>query len=251
MVTKRLLFRSTMMLAAGTLAVSSVVPLSAHGIWFAERARQLALIYGVGADDLDAVGRMDKLTSVTGYDEDWFPVETSLRDGGLIPVVESELPVAAVAAVMNYGVWAKDPSGKWHNKGHDEVPDAVVSERTMKYAVHLTQMPKSQVPLLEGHNLQVVPAGTDIPQFYGEPITVQVFYMGEPVAGADVLADYVNDPDQTPFKTDEVGKVTLKIRNQGLNVIHAIYKGPSDDPNRYRIVEHRASLTFVLPHLPE
>ncbi|MBJ7375941.1 MAG: DUF4198 domain-containing protein, partial [Sphingobium sp.] len=31
------------------------MPASAHGIWFAQRARQLALIYGVGADDLDAV----------------------------------------------------------------------------------------------------------------------------------------------------------------------------------------------------
>jgi hypothetical protein len=33
-------------------------PLSAHGIWFAQRAKQLALVYGVGADDLDAIKRL-------------------------------------------------------------------------------------------------------------------------------------------------------------------------------------------------
>ena len=251
MVTKRLLFRSTMILTAGAAAVVSISPLSAHGIWFAQRAGQLAMIFGVGADDLDAVRRMDKLTSITGYAEDWYPVETTFRTDGPIPFVDSELPVAAVGATMNYGVWSKDPEGKWHNTGYDEVPDAVISERTMKYAVHLNQIPKTQVPLFDGHNLQVVPVGTDIPQMLGEPITVQVFFMGEPIADADVLADYVNDPDQIPFKTDDEGKVTLPVRNQGLNVIHAIYRGPTDEPDRYRSIEHRASLTLTLPHLPE
>ena len=44
------------LLAAGFATLAGSIPAQAHSIWFAQRARQLALIYGVGADDLDAVG---------------------------------------------------------------------------------------------------------------------------------------------------------------------------------------------------
>lgn len=82
------------------MAVAAAAPLSAHGIWFAQRARQLALVYGVGADDLDAVKRLLLVKTVTGYDSDRAPVNTSLRAAGAIPVVDSDEPLAAVAAIM-------------------------------------------------------------------------------------------------------------------------------------------------------
>lgn len=227
------------------------VDASAHGIWFAQRARQRALIYGVGADDLDAVKRLPLIQSVTGYDADWAPVETRLRVAGPIPVVDSDEPVAAVAAVMDYGLWSKTPDGEWHNKGRDEVPDAALAEHNWKFAVHLEQMPTKEVPLLAGHTLQLVPVGTAIPQAMGEPITVRAYYMGQPVEGASILSDYVNDPDQVPVKTAADGTATVKLRNQGLNVLMAIYVGPSDDKAKVDHVEYRASLSFVLPHAPE
>lgn len=227
------------------------LPADAHGIWFAQRARQLALVYGVGADDLDAVGRLDKVTAVTGYDEDWQPVETTLRTAGAIPVVDSMEPVAAVAAIMDYGIWAKTADGEWHNAGLDQHPDAVVADHNWKYAVHLAQPLSKPMPLLAGHKLQIVPAETGIPQKMGEPLTVRVLYNGKPVAGADLLADYVNDPDQVPMKTDAQGTAIVPVRNQGLNVIMAIHVAPTDNPTLYKRVEERASLSFVLPHLPE
>ncbi len=234
--------------AAGTVLAASSA--GAHGIWFAQRAKQLALIYGVGADDLDAVRRMDKITSFAGYDENWQPVETELRVAGPIPVVDSAEPIAAVTAVMNYGVWTKTPDGQWHNAGLDQHPDAVVSERTMKYAVYLAKMPTTAVPLLPNQTLQVVPVGA-IPELKDQPVKLRVYYEGKPVAGANVLADYVNDPDQTPLKTDAQGEVTMPVRNQGQNTVIAYIVVPSSEPALYEKVEHRASLTFVLPHLPE
>jgi hypothetical protein len=152
----------TATLCTGTL-LAAAAPLSAHGIWFAQRARQLALVYGVGADDLDAVKRLPLIKTVTGYDADWAPVNTSLRAAGVIPVVDSDEPVAAVAAIMDYGLWSKTPDGEWHNKGRDEVPTATLAEHNWKYAVHLNQVPTKQVPLFEGHTLQLVPVGTAIP----------------------------------------------------------------------------------------
>lgn len=224
---------------------------SAHGIWFAQRARQIALIYGVGADDLDAVKRMPLIQSTTCYDADWAPVETRLRVAGPIPVVDSDEPVAAVAASMDYGLWSKTPDGEWHNKGRDEVPTATLSEHNWKYAVHLEKMPAKQVPLLAGHTLQLVPVGTAIPQMKGEAITVRAYYMGKPIEGATIMSDYVNDPDEVAVKTAADGTATIKLRNQGLNVLMAIYVGPSDDKVKADHSEYRASLSFVLPHAPE
>lgn len=245
------LVRATGVAIAIAASLVPVLPAQAHGIWFAQRARQLALIYGVGADDLDAVARTDKLTSVAGYDEDWLPVESSLRNAGAIPVVDSDEPVAAVAAVMDYGIWSKTGSGEWHNKGRNEVPDAVLSEHNWKYAVHLNKTPARQVPLLPGQTLQLVPVGIGLPQKMGEPITLRAYFEGKPAAGVQIISDYVNDPDQVPVKTDKDGYATVAVRNQGLNVLMSIYISPTDDAARYEHLEHRASLSFVLPHLPE
>lgn len=43
----------------------------------------------------------------------------------------------------------------------------------------------------------------------------------------------------------------LPVRNQGLNVFGALYDGPPDEPTRIDKIEHFATLSFVLPHLPE
>lgn len=237
-------------LCAGTL-LAVAAPLNAHGIWFAQRARQLALVYGVGADDLDAVKRLPLVKAVTGYDADWAPVTTSLRAAGAIPVVDSDEPLSAVAAIMDYGYWSKTPDGEWHNKGRDEVPTATLAEHNFKYAVYLAQVPTKPVPLLEGHVLQVVPVDPAIPQKMGEPMKVRVYYKGKPIAGATVMQDYVNDPDEVaPAKTAADGTATIKLRNQGLNVLMAIYVGQTTD-KKVDHEEYRAALSFVLPHLPE
>lgn len=242
------------LMIAALIAVPSVaatLPADAHGIWFAQRARQIALVYGVGADDLDAVKRLPLVKTVTGYDADWMPVATRLREAGAIPVIDSDEPVAAVAAIMDYGYWSKTPDGEWHNKGRDKVPNATLAEHNFKYAVHLTQVPTKPVPLLQGHILQLVPADVAIPQKMGEPMKVRVFYKGKPIAGATVMQDYVNDPDEaSPAKTDGNGFATIRLRNQGINVLMAIHVGSTSD----KTVDHeeyRASLSFVLPHAPE
>lgn len=224
---------------------------SGHAIWFAQRAKQLALIYGVGSDDLDAVKRMPLITSVAAFDADGLPVTASLRAAGPIPVVDSDEPMAVVAAVMDYGIWSKDAAGTWHNKGLDEVKDATVSEHNYKYALHINQLPSKPIPLIPAMKLQLVPADNAIPQAMGQPIRLRAMFEGKPAANVQVMHDYVNDPDQKPSMTDAQGYVSVPVRNQGLNVIVGILVGPSDNPAKYKQMEYRSSLTFVLPHLPE
>ena len=223
----------------------------AHGFWFAQRANQLAMVFGVGADDLDVVKRLPKVSKFAAYDEDGKEVESKLAPNGPLVTVNIDNQPAIVAAVMDYGMWSKTPDGKWHNKGYDEVPNAVVSEKNWKYGVHLRRDLGKPVPMLPAQTLQIIPLKDKLPVKMGEPIRLRVVFQGKPVAGARIHADFVNDPDAKPLKTGKDGTVTIKVRNQGLNVIGATYDGPPEDPAKTKKCEHFATLSFVLPHEPE
>lgn len=234
-------------LAAG-MTVTSMA--QAHGIWFAQRATQLALIYGVGADDLDTVKRLPLVEKVSGYDADWQPIPTQLRVAGPLLLVDSDSQPTVVSAVLFNGIWSRMPDGEWVKKGRDEAPNAIVSEKNYKYAVHINGPLTSPMPALPGQTLQIIPTAT-LPVLLGKPLKLKVLFEGKPVAGARVLTDFVNDPDAKPLKTAADGTVTIKVRNQGLNVVAAIFDGPSNEPTKADKMEHLATLTFVLPHAPE
>jgi hypothetical protein len=244
----RLLKMLTMLSVACVIAVSTA---QAHGIWFAQRARQLALLYGIGADDLDSVKRLPLVQSVAGYDADYKPIPTRLRVAGPLLLVDSDSQPTVLTAVLQNGIWSKTPEGEWVKKGKDEVPNATVSERTIKYAVRIEGPLSAPIPPLPEQTLQIVPVDATLPQLMGKPLKLRVLFQGKPIAGARVMWDWLNDPDGKPVKTARDGTVTIQVRNQGLNVITAIFDGPSDDPTKVNRVEHLATLSFVLPHAPE
>jgi nickel transport protein len=222
----------------------------AHGIWFAQRSNQLALIYGVGGEDLDAVKRLPKVKTVAAYDENGKEVPTQLAPSGPLLVVNTDNQPAIVAAILDNGLWSKTPDGKWHNKGKDEVPDATVSEHTIKYAVHLRRL-NAAPPVLPAHKVQIVPLVKQLPDQIGQALTVRVLYEGKPVQGAKVQPDYVSHPDSEPVTTGADGTATIKVRNQGLNVVVATLATPPANPAKTNRDEHLATLSFVLPHMPE
>jgi uncharacterized GH25 family protein len=236
------------MLAAGMLLASQAY---GHGFWFAQRANQLAMVFGVGADDLDVVKRLPKVTSFVAYDEDGKEVASKLAANGPLVTVDIDNQPAIVTAVMDYGMWSKTPDGKWHNKGYDEVPGAIISEKNYKYGVHLRRDLGKAVPMLPAQTLQIIPVKEKLPVKMGEPLKLKVVFQGKPVAGVRIHADFVNDPDAKPLKTAKDGTVTVKVRNQGLNVIGATFDGPPEDPAKTKKCEHFATLSFVLPHEPE
>jgi nickel transport protein len=226
------------------------VAAEAHGIWFAQRAKQLALIYGVGSDDLDMVKRLPQVESVTAYDAEYLPIKATARIAGPIVLIDADAQPTLVAAVMPYGVWSRVGEAEFEKKTLEEMPNATVSTKNIKYAVSVQGALSKPIPALPGHDLQIVPVGA-IPGMLGSPMTYQVLYKGKPLAGARLINDMVNDPDAKEVKTDVDGKVTLAVRNQGLNVIRAVYDGPSDQPKLYKQMEHTATLSFTLAHAPE
>lgn len=222
----------------------------AHGIWFAQRAKQIALIYGVGADDLDTVKRMPLVESVGAFDASYNPVAARLRAAGPVVLVDADEQPTLLVAVLQNGTWSRKGKEEFEKKGRDEMPDATLSEKTVKYAVSIQGPLDKPIPALPTQVLQIVPVGA-IPTTLGTPLKYRVLFNGKPIAGARLINDMVNDPDAKEVKTAADGTVTMPVRNQGLNVIRAVYNGPTDNPAKYDHIEHTATLAYTLAHAPE
>lgn len=246
-------FRNTLIRTTliGTALVLLTSAASAHSIWFAQRAGELALIYGHGAEDLSVIKRIDKITSVGGVDAQGRAVTVVLKPTDHLAFVNIDNAPTIVTATMDNGLWTQGPDGKWLNKGKDEVPGFKQSGRYLKYSSHLRELPQTEVQPVPGLAFQIVPLGNKFPQTLGLPLKVRVLLNGQPAAGAKVWVDSVNDPDAEPVKTAKDGSVTLKVRNQGLNVIRAEIDTPPLDAAKSNKTEHSATLSFVLAHIPE
>ncbi|EIZ81255.1 hypothetical protein WSK_0200 [Novosphingobium sp. Rr 2-17] len=236
-----------------TAAIGMVLPTAAadaHGIWFEQRAKQLVIVYGIGADDLETVKRLPMMENIKAYDADYQPIRASVRAFGPAVVVDTDAQLTVAAAVLPYGIWSRVGDGEFEKKTLAEMPNATVSTKNVKYAVTIQGQLTKPLPVLPDQMLQIVPVGT-IPLTLGSPLKYQVLYNGKPIAGVRMINDMINDPDATEQMTGADGTLTLPVRNQGLNVIRAVYDGPSDQPKLYKQVEHTATLSFVLPHKPE
>ncbi|MCJ2182930.1 DUF4198 domain-containing protein [Novosphingobium sp. 1949] len=241
-------------LAPLALALTSLVlPLAsadAHSIWFEQRAYQLVIVYGIGADDLETVKRLPMMQDIKAYDADYQPIAAKARAFGPAVVVDTDAQASVATAVMPYGVWSRVGDGEFEKKTLEQMPDATVSTKNMKYAVSIQGTLAKPMPALPDQTLQIVPVGP-IPATLGTAMTYKVLFEGHPQAGVRVINDLVTDPDATEVQTGADGTVTLPVRNQGLNVVRAVYEGPTDNPRLYKQIEHNATLSFALSHKPE
>lgn len=238
-------------IAAVSAAAFATAAASAHEIWFAPRAGELALVYGHGAEDLPVFKRLGLITSVGGVDATGRPVAVTLMPSDPLAFVDVTHAPVTITATLDNGLWSQAPDGRWVNKGKDEVPGAARSGRYLKYGTHLRELPKGAINPVPGLMFQIVPASTRFPQLKGDPLVVRVLLDGQPAVGAQVWADSVNDPDAKPIKVNQDGRVMLAVRNQGLNVIKAELQSPPADKSKADKTEHTATLSFVLPHAPE
>src|SRR5262245_4265193 len=208
--------RRTSLLLTMSLVAVSAVGVGAHGIWFAQRAGQLAMIYGEGAEDGEIVKRLPGVRSIAGFDADGVEVPTKLIPTDHLLFVDVQQKPAVIAGALDNGLWTVGPDNREVNKGKNEVRGAKSSGHYFKYAVHLRGDLKKPLGPLPGQALQLTPVTTVLPRRIGDAITLRALFQGRPLAGAEVIADFVNDPDAAPLRTDRDGRITLKIRNQGL-----------------------------------
>ena len=162
-------------------------------------------------------------------------------------LVDVQNKPAVIAAVLDNGLWTTLADNTEVNTGKRGLAKVKDSGRYYKYAVHLRGDLKKPLGALPGQLLQLTPVNAALPKKMGDAITLRALFNGKPLANAKVLADFVNDPGATPMRTAADGTITVKVRNQGLNVISIVHEMPYDEPAEADIVQHRATLSFVLP----
>jgi nickel transport protein len=230
----------------GVLVVTAAT-LDAHGIWFAERAGKLAIVYGEGPEDLEIVPRAAKVSGLAAYDAAGAAVTTKLIKTEYLLLVDTEKKPAVFTAVLDNGLWTTDASNQEFNKGKNEVPNAKDSGHYWKYAVHVRADLKAPLGALPGQRLQLTPVAVQLPKKKDESITLRALFDGKPLGNAAVLADFVNEPTAPTLRTAADGTITVKVRNHGLNVISVVHNTPTENPAQADKVQHRATLSFSLP----
>jgi hypothetical protein len=115
--------------AAAAMAGLANAPLDAHAVWFAQRAKKVALIYGVGADDLDTVQRFSFIEKMTGYDAAYREFKVDPRIAGPMVLVDTEKQPTLLTVVFFNGIWSK-VDGEFVAKGRDQAPTSTLSKRT-------------------------------------------------------------------------------------------------------------------------
>ena len=222
-----------------------------HGIWFAERSNRLALIFGVGAEDLNMAQRLPRVKSVAAYDALQQPVETSLSAGEYLVVADTSEHPAIVTAVFDNGVWSQKEDGSWSRGNREQVGGAVLSAAIMKYTVHLRSPLAEPLGDFEDQLLQIIPDDALLPDKKDSELGLVITYRGKPVSGVRVIADQVYDSDAQPLLSDGDGRVRIRVRNQGLNVIRAAYETVNDDLSIADRIHIVSTLSFLLQHEPE
>lgn len=222
----------------------------AHGIWFAQRSGEIALIYGEGGDDLDTVKRLPLIRHFSAYDMAGRALPSALRTQGKLAVADLGAAPALLAATLDNGIWTKTNDGRWHKKAKNEVSEVAHSSHNFKYAVHVLTPSATAVPPLPEQTLQLIPLSA-IPQSRGEALRLRVLFHGKPYAGAKLIADFTGDPDGEPLTSDANGDAEVIVRNQGLNVIAAEIESEPQDDRLTDAVGHTATLSFRLRHADE
>lgn len=221
---------------------------SAHGIWFAQRAGELALIYGDGAKDDPIVPKADKIKHLRGFNENAQAVPTQLIATEHLLLIDRKTNPAMLSAVLDNGYYSQGADGKWVSKPKSATPGARKSGRYYKYAVHQTRDLSQAFPPQADQPLQILPVEAGLPKKKGESMTLRVLFNGKPLAGLKLAPDFVNDPDHQSITTDANGMVRIKVPNQGLNVIYATHEVPASGEDA-DIVQHAATFSFVLKPL--
>lgn len=196
------------------LATSIVTQVQAHAIWIAERHDSLAIVYGDLSDQGYDTKYVENLVAKNANLSNGEITRNDQEDHVLFTVGED---VAYASAEYVRGYSTKDKDGKRFNLPKNEVENAVKSGYYVKFASHIAST-LNETPKLQGIKLEILPLENPTKLIPGSALTIQVFFDGKPLSGAKVYGDYVTDHVNT-YTTDSEGKVTIKVRNNGLNVI--------------------------------
>jgi uncharacterized GH25 family protein len=181
---------------------------------------------------------------------------------GSIPVLITEPAaiesgMALFAARYDNGFWVKTPNG-FRNTSKLQVPSAEDSLLSMKFAKALFQTSAAESQgygKILGHRLELVPLGNPFMAKPGEELQIRVYFDGKPLVGIEVeTGDGITpmeEKDIPRFKTDNQGIAAVPISKWGPQLLVVDYILPSTYPALAARELYNATLSFVLPALPQ
>jgi len=193
----------------------------AHDIWLENKGNKYILFYGhkyphndgsfsqkkikYNPENIKSIlcVRNNKVESIK-FDKN-YPISFNGNDCSLIYVIYSS------------GYWSKTPYGEV-NKPKNQVNTVIKSWLSFEILKKVNKWDKSlEKPFI--NSLEIIPTNDISKLKKGEKIRLKILYNGKPIENVPV---YYNGKFRGT--TDEEGKINIKIRNKGLQLIEASYK---------------------------
>ena len=218
------------------------VPADAHGVFYANRLDQKALVLGEGP--LDNAYSPDCVQRIDAYDVNFQPttVERVDTDKNVLIVPSDNLGVTAT--FFDYGYFAKTTDGKViPTRDFSNIENLVSVTHARKYNVHYWSEAVKPGGLYNVP-IQIVPSVNPLTLRRGDTLELRIYKDGQPYANAPVIADVIGNL-ASEMQADANGYVSVRVANNGLNVIGVEVAFPTADPNVKEKVF--SSLSFILP----
>ena len=218
----------TSLFAVGLAAGCVCSSVDAHGVFFANRLDEKALVLGEGPVD-DAYSP-EMVKSIIGLD----------NNGMVIPVqvIKHEKNVV----VVPNGYWTKDKDGKTVHKPISEVPGAQKSTHAIKYDVHYWNAEAKPFNNKDAF-IQIIPSVNPLTLRKGDTYEIQVLKDGKPYANAPLIKDVINDLTNES-QADANGKATVTVSANGLNVVGVEVGFPTQTKGEQN--KYFSALSFII-----
>jgi uncharacterized GH25 family protein len=228
----------------GALALLVAAQAQAHGIYIAPRAGQPTVVLGHGGEDLGYAE--NKLERLQVFDAAGAEIAAPRHYQRRQASVEAPPAAASIAAAYVGGWHGKTRDGEWKAGTRGEHAQV---ERVGQYHKHALYIASggAQLPALPRAPLAVLPLQNPLALRAGQMLPLRVLFEGRPLAGAKVVADFVNGSHTVAARTGRDGVARVRLRNQGLNVIAVTHEAAASD-TRADFAEHLSTLSFVLPY---
>ena len=214
----------------------------AHGVFFANRVDTKALVLGEGpldnAYDPACVQRID------AYDVNFQPTTVERVDGEKNITIVPGDDLGVTATFFDYGYFAKTTDGKViPTRDYSNIENLMSVTYAYKYNVHYWS-DKVRPAGLYNVPIQIVPMVNPLTLRRGDTLNLRIYKDGKPYANAPVIADVLGNLT-AETQADADGFVSVRVANNGLNVIGVEVGFPTDNPNV--TMKIFSSLSFILP----
>ena len=217
-------------------------PADAHGVYYANRLDQKALVLGEGP--LDNAYDPACVLNIDAYDVSFMPTTVNrVNYSNHIAITPSD-KLGVSVTFFDYGYFAKTTDGKViPTRDYSNIKNLMAVTYARKYNVHYWNadvMPGGiyNVPI------QIVPSVNPLTLRRGDTLMLRIYKGGKPYANAPVIADVVGNLGEV-VEADDNGYISVRVANNGVNVIGVEVALPTNDANVTEKVF--SSLSFILP----